>query len=161
MNTTTYDLSAQTPKAARVIFWGGLIAGILDITGACVVSWFRSRVPPVRIFQSVAAGIYGSASSSMGAKTAVLGLALHFLIATTWTAIYYATSRKIRFLVNQPIIAGVLYGVVVHLFMNFVVIPLSAIGRRPVTLKGQMIGMTIIILCVGLPIAFIVRKFSK
>jgi hypothetical protein len=55
----------------------------------------------------------------------------------------------------------VLYGVVVYLFMNFVVLPLSAVTRRPVPLSGRIIGMLIIIFCVGLPIAIVVRRFSK
>ena len=158
---TATNLSPQDSRAARVIFWAGLIAGTLDLTGACVVSWLRARVTPVRVFQSVASGLYGPASFSGGAKTAALGIVLHFIIATTWAVVYYLLSRKLRFLIDQTIIAGVLYGVVVYLFMNFVVIPLSAVPKRPVPLSGRVIGMLIIIFCIGLPIAFIVRKFSS
>jgi len=161
MSTTAVPISAQSPKAARVIFWGGLIAGILDLTGACAVAWIRAGVTPVRVFHSIASGIYGSAAFTGGAKIAALGVVLHFIIATTWAAAYYVASRRITFLINQPIIAGILYGVVVYLFMNFVVLPLSAVTRRPVPLSGRIIGMLIIIFCVGLPIAFIVRRFSK
>jgi hypothetical protein len=161
MSTATYELSGQRSNAGKTIFWGGLIAGTLDITGACVVSWFRSGVVPIRVFQSVASGLYGPASSQLGWKTAIIGLALHYLIATTWTTIYYLASRKISFLINQPIISGVFYGVFVHYFMTQVVVPLSAIGRRPFNLKGSLIGMTVIIFCIGLPIALIVRKLSR
>lgn len=144
-----------------MVFWAGLIAGTLDLTGACVVSWLRARVPPVRVFQSVASGVFGSASFSGGAKTAVLGVVFHFIIATTAAAVYYLASRRLAFLINQTIIAGILYGVLVYIFMNFVVLPLSAVARRPVPLSGRIIGMLIIILCVGLPIAIIVRRLSK
>jgi hypothetical protein len=161
MSATTYELSSQRSNAGKIIFWGGLVAGTMDITGACVVSWFRAGVPPVRIFQSVAAGLYGPASSQLGWKTAIIGLLLHYFIATTWVVVYYLASRKISFLINQPIISGVLYGIFVHFFMTQVVIPLSAIVRRPFNLKGSLIGMTVIIFCIGLPIALIVRKFSK
>jgi hypothetical protein len=78
MSTTTYELSSSRSSAGRTILWGGLIAGILDITGACVVSWIRRGVPPVRVFQSVASGVYGAASSTLGAKTAILGLVFTF-----------------------------------------------------------------------------------
>ena len=163
MNTTAYELSAQSPKAARVIFWGGLIAGALDITGACVVAWLRAGVAPKSVFQSVAAGLYGPSSSQLGWKTAAVGLALHFFIATVWTAVYYAASRVLTFLVTQPLVSGVLYGVIVYSFMNFIVIPLSAIQRRPTPppMSARLIGLSIIILCIGIPIAFIVRKFSR
>jgi len=161
MDTTAIQPSAHTQAATRVIFWAGLIAGTLDLTGACVVSWLRTGTAPVRIFQSVASGLYGQASFTGGAKTAVLGVVLHFIIATTWAAVYYLASRRLSFLIDHTIIAGVAYGVFVWLFMNFVVLPLSAVTIRPVPLSSRIISMLIIIFCIGLPIAFIVRRLSK
>ena len=161
MSTTAIAHPANDSNALKVIALAGLIAGTLDITGACLVSWLRAGVTPVRVFQSVASGVYGAASFTGGSKTAAIGLVLHFIIATIWAIVYYLASRKLRFLISQPVIAGLLYGVVVYLFMNFVVIPLSAVPQRPVPLSGRLIGLSIIILCIGLPIAFIVRRFSK
>ena len=161
MDTAAIQPSGQGLRSARVIFWAGLIAGTLDLTGACVVSWLRAGVTPVRIFQSVASGLYGPASFTGGAKTAVLGVVLHFIIATTWAAVYYLASRRLSFLIDHTMIAGVIYGVFVWLFMNFVVLPLSAVTKRPIPLSSRIIGMLIIIFCIGLPIAFIVRRFSK
>ena len=145
-------------SAARVIVWAGLIAGTLDLAGACLVAWWRSGVAPVRIFQSIASGLFGPAAFTGGAKTAGLGIVLHFIIATTAAAVYYLASLKLRFLIERTIIAGVLYGVAVYLFMNFVVLPLSAVAKRPVPISGRIIGLLIIILCVGLPIAIVVRR---
>ena len=161
MDTAAIQPSGQGLRSARVIFWAGLIAGTLDLTGACVVSWLRAGVTPVRIFQSVASGLYGPASFTGGAKTAVLGVVLHFIIATTWAAVYYLASRRLSFLIDHTMIDGVIYGVFVWLFMNFVVLPLSAVTKRPIPLSSRIIGMLIIIFCIGLPIAFIVRRFSK
>ena len=146
----------------KAIFWGGLIAGALDITGACVVSWLRASVLPVRVLQSVASGLLGPAAYTGGTKTAVLGLALHFLIATIWTIVFYLASRKLRFLLQQPVVWGLVYGVVVYAFMNFVVLPMSQFPQRtPPTLTGRLIGLLIIMFCIGLPIALIVRRFSQ
>jgi uncharacterized membrane protein YagU involved in acid resistance len=150
-------------KASKAILWGGLIAGALDLTGACVVSYLRAGVKPERVMQSVASGLLGAAAYSGAAKTAVLGVVLHFLIATIWTVVFYVASRKLRFLLEQPILWGLVYGVIVWVFMNFVVLPLSAFppSRTPPTLTGRLIGLLIIMFCIGLPIAFIVRRFSK
>lgn len=151
------------PSASKAIFWGGLIAGVLDLAGACVASWLRAGVRPVRVMQSISSGLLGSAAYSGGAKTATLGVVLHFFIATVWTVVFYAASRKLRFLLDQPILWGLVYGVIVWTFMNFVVLPLSAFppSRTPPNLTGRMIGLLIIMFCVGLPIAIIVRRFSK
>ena len=143
------------------IFWGGLIAGTLDICAAFLTAWLRAGVRPVRLLQFVASGLIGAAAFNGGAKTAILGLALHFLIATVATVVFYFASRKLRFLIQHPIHFGLLYGIAVYLFMNFVVLPLSSIAQRPMTLSGFIIGILTIMFCVGLPIALIVRRFAR
>jgi hypothetical protein len=150
-------------SASKAIFWGGLIAGALDLAGACVVSWVRAGLGPVRVMQSISSGLIGSAAYSGGAKTAALGVVLHFLLATAWTAVFYAASRKLRFLLEQPVLWGLVYGVFVYAFMNFVVLPLSAFppSRFAPTLTGRLIQLLLIMFCIGLPIAIIVRRFSK
>jgi hypothetical protein len=148
--------------SVRTILAGGLIAGILDLSAAFVSSWLRAGVGPVRVMQSIASGLLGAASFTGGARTAVLGVALHFLIATVATAVFYFASRTLRSLVEHVIIVGLLYGAAVYLFMNFVVLPLSAVPQRGTPpLSGRIIGLLIIMFCVGLPIAAIVRRFER
>lgn len=147
---------------SKPILCGGLIAGTLDLTAACIAAWLRSGVTPVRVFQSVASGLLGADAYSGGAKTAALGVALHFFIATVATAVFYFASRKWLFLIERPINFGLLYGVAVYLFMNFVVLPLSAFPQRGTpTLSGRIIGLLIVMFFVGLPIALVVRSFSR
>lgn len=150
----------ERSPAVRAIFWGGLIAGILDITYAFVQSGLHG-VGPILVLQSVASGLLGRPSYEGGLATAALGLALHFLIATVWTAVYYAASRKLTFMVSQWVACGLLYGVVVYLFMNFVVLPLSRIAFTPrygpTKLTIDIIGH---MLLVGLPMAFATRRFG-
>lgn len=150
-------------NAVKTILIGGLIAGTLDMTAACVQAWLRSGTTPVRVAQFIASGAIGAtAAFGGGALTAALGLAFHYLIATTATAVFYLASRRLRFLIEWPIVMGLLYGVVVYLFMNFVVLPLSAIVQRTSPpLSARIVAMLIIMFCIGLPIALIVRRFSK
>ena len=143
------------------IFWGGLIAGTLDICAACLIAWLRAGVGPIRVLQSVASGLLGPAAFDGGVNTALLGLALHFLIATIWTVIFYLASRKFLFLIERPIQFGLIYGIAVYLLMNFVVLPLSRVTPRPATITGRTIGLLTIMLCIGLPISLIVRRFSR
>ena len=143
------------------IFWGGLIAGTLDICAAFLYAWLRSGVSPIRVLHAVASGLLGATAFQGGGKTAVLGLALHFLIATVATALFYLASRWLLFLIERPVPFGLLYGALVYAFMNFVVLPLSNVAQRPATVSGRVINMLIIMFCVGLPIALIVRRFSR
>jgi len=113
-------------------------------------------VSPVRILQSVASGLLGAAAYEGGAGTAALGAVLHFFIATVAAAVYYTASRKIPFLARSPVPSGLLYGIAVYLFMNLVVLPLSAVPKRPFVPSLAMI--VIHMLCVGLPIAVVLRQ---
>ncbi|MDT4966804.1 MAG: hypothetical protein QOJ64_1541 [Acidobacteriota bacterium] len=161
MNATALSSSANTTRAYKAILWAGLIAGTLDITGAIVISAFRGTMP-IKVLQSVASGLLGAASYEGGLTTALLGLGLHFVIATGAATVFCFASTIFRFLVRQPIISGVIYGIAVYLFMNFVVLPLSPFPQgAPVPISRRIIGLLVIIFCVGLPISLIVRQFSK
>ena len=157
--------SSRPSRAFFAILIGGLIAGTLDITYACVFSYFRSGRKPITILQSVASGALGRSAYEGGAKTAALGLGFHFLIALIAATVYYLASRVLRFMVSQTVICGILYGVLVYLFMNCVVLRLSAIHSTtwpwsypwPVLVGGLLIHM----FGIGLPIALVTRRYSK
>ena len=153
--------SSSEPKAYRVILVGGLIAGVLDITSAFVNSALHYGRGPIGILQGIASGLLGPDSLNGGIATAALGLAIHFLIATVACAVFYASSRKIKFLVRQAVISGVLYGVVVYLFMYHVVLALAFSRRAPRALEQVVTAVIIHMVCVGLPISLTVRRYSK
>jgi hypothetical protein len=85
---------------------------------------------------------------------------LHFIIAFGAATVYYAASRKLRFLRERPVIAGLLYGAGVYVFMNYVVLPLSAFPKRARPPSGIALvnGILAVVLLVGLPIALISRS---
>lgn len=118
-------------------------------------------VSPVRILQSVASGLLGSAAFTGGAPVAVLGACLHFFIAVVAAAVFYWVSRRLTVLVRQPVVSGASYGVAVYLFMHHVVLPLSAVAKRPFAPGTAAIMVVIHIVCVGLPIAFTIRRHSE
>lgn len=161
MTTISTAVSLERPKAYRAILRGGLIAGALDLAAAFVNSGLRG-VSAMRVLQAIASGLLGADSFQGGFTTAALGAVLHFFIATAATAVYYAASRKLKFLIQQAAACGVAYGVVVYLFMNFFVLPLSAVPFKiSYTLAVLATGLAIHTLFVGLPIALTVRWHSK
>jgi hypothetical protein len=148
------------PRTLEAIFRGGLLSGALDITAAFLVyGYFGAK--PIPLLQGIAAGALGPRSFNGGIATAALGLFFQFLIAFIWTTIYVLASRSISFLIASPPLAGMLYGTFVYFFMNRVVVPLSAARKYPFTIRGMLIGVTIHIFCVGLPIALVTRHFAR
>jgi len=146
------------PLAA--IFWGGLLAGVLDITQA-FIGFGLLGARPFRILQHIAGGVFGARSMQMGWTSAVLGLIFHFTIAFTAAAVYYFASRVLRVLVDHAVFCGLLYGEVVFLFMYFVVLPLSALGPAHFNSATYITGPIGHTFLVGLPIALSVRRFTR
>jgi hypothetical protein len=150
----------EKPKLYKAILWGGLLAGILDITAACVNSAISNGRSPLFVLQTVASGWLGAASYQSGLASAALGLLTHFFIAFSATTVFFLASRKLNFLVRQPWVSGVLYGIAVYLFMYMVVIPITFSRPFNAPLKAIITAVLIHIFCVGLPIALMVRRFS-
>ncbi|MEX2125380.1 MAG: hypothetical protein WD795_15915 [Woeseia sp.] len=154
----TETLATPTPMRNRTVLYGGLLAGAMDLVAAIAINAMRG-IEPVRIMQSIASGLLGNGAYAHGAATAGLGVLLHFLMMFVICAIYYAASRRLAVLTERPIVMGILYGVAVYLFMNFVVLPLSAFPHPlAYTPAAVAIGMSVMVLCVGLPISLIVKR---
>jgi hypothetical protein len=135
------------------------MAGACDISYACLFYGFRNGLTPVRVLQSVASGLLGPASFQGGLATAGLGLLLHFFIAISAAAIFFALSRRLTFLVRHAIVSGIAYGAAIYAFMNFVVLPLSAVPFRPSFPPVVLItGLLVHMFGIGLPIALFARK---
>lgn len=129
----------------------------MDITAALTV-YGSLGIKPMRLLQGIASGLLGRAAYTGGAGTAALGLFCHFVIAFGAAAVYYLASRKLRVLTDQAVICGALYGIAVYFFMQNIVLPISRIGLRPFVFKMMVIGVVIHVICIGLPIALVVRR---
>ena len=135
-----------------------LIAGTLDISDTLIFYGLRG-VSPVRILQGIAVGILGRVSFTQGMRSALLGLLLHFFIATIWATIYIFASRRLP-LSRHPFLSGSLYGLVVYIVMNYVVVPLSKIGPRPTPPPVPLINaVAALVFFIGIPIALIARRY--
>lgn len=146
------------PHAAPLILGIGLIAGTLDITDALIFSHFRGATPVI-VFQYIASGLIGTKSFQLGWTSVALGVAIHYFIALTWTAVFYFASRKFPILLRHPVLSGLLYGVAVYLFMNLVALPLSRVRLAPhVSLVSRVNGLLALMFCIGLTIALLVRR---
>jgi uncharacterized membrane protein YagU involved in acid resistance len=134
---------------------GGLIAGALDLTQACIL--FGANIP-----LAIAAGLLGPRALHGGTATYVLGVLLHFFIAFSAAAIYYTASRRLRFLTEHALVCGLFFGAAVELVMRLIVLPLSALhARGPYEYRDLVQGLLVHMVVVGLPISFSVRRFAK
>jgi hypothetical protein len=146
-------------RALPTIASAGLIAGILDIISAFVITGIKGT-GFIRMLQGIASGLLGQRSFEGGMATAGLGLAIHFLIAFTAAAVFYAASRKLSSLTQHVAVSGLLYGIAVYIFMYWMVVPLAFPNARH-SMSRDVTAVMIYIVLIGLPIALVVRRFSN
>jgi hypothetical protein len=149
----------MTPRRALAL--GTLVVGTLDILDALIFFGLRGA-KPIRIFQSIAAGLLGrDAAREGGLATALLGGVLHFFIAFVIVALYFLASRRAPVLIRRPVALGISYGIVVYFVMNYVVIPLSAAGQGAFSMPVFLNGILIHAFGVGLPAALFARAAEQ
>lgn len=142
-------------SALMAIAVGGLVAGALDLLQASIL--FGWDIP-----LTIAAGLLGPSAAHGGVGTFLLGVLLHFFIATSAATVYYLASRRLGFMTEYPLVCGLFFGAAVEEVMNLVVLPLSALhARGPYELHDLIQGLLVHMVVVGLPISFSVRRFSR
>jgi hypothetical protein len=155
MNEDSVFGSLGKRNALLAIAVGGLVAGALDLLQACIL--FGWDIP-----LSIAGGLLGPQAFHGGVGTYALGVLLHFFIAFSAAAIYYAASRRLTFLREYPLVCGLFFGAAVEDVMRFIVLPLSALhAKGPYDLRDLIQGLLIHMVVIGLPIAFSVRRFAR
>lgn len=153
-------MNSRSARAAGWVVLGGAVGATFDIVYAIGFTSWRG-IPPERLLQTVASGLLGKAAYDGGWPTAWLGLGLHYAIVIVAAALFYAVARRWAWLREEPITAGLAYGVAIYGFMNFVVLPLSA---YPYPLRFPLLATATGLLAhmaVGLSIALITRRAHR
>jgi hypothetical protein len=146
-------------KAFQAVVVGWLVVGVLDITSAFVIATIKGT-GSIRMLQGIASGLLGRRAMDGGLATAGLGLAIHFFIAFVVVLVFFVASRKINFLTEHPLVAGLFYGIAVYLVMYWIVVPLAfPIARHSVS--RDVTAIIIHMVLIGLPTALVISRFSK
>ena len=93
-----------------------------------------------------------------GLVTAALGAAFHFGIEWMAAAVFVLASQRLQVLKAHAVPAGLLYGAAVYFFMNYLVLPLSAVAPARFQLGLFLNGVIGHALFVGLPISLFARR---
>jgi hypothetical protein len=148
----------QTRIVSSILVGGGM-AAVLDGLDAVIAFRLVLGLDPKTIYQFVASGMLGPSAYAGGTATALVGVAVHCLIAFSAAALFSIASVRIPRLLERPLFHGALYGVAVYAFMNHVVTPLSLIPPSPFSLALFLNGVIGHALFVGLPITLAARYY--
>jgi len=145
----------------RAVVYGGALVGLFDFAYATISAWSLGR-PWYRPWQGVASALLGRDAFTAGAPATALGLACHFVVAFCIVAAYVLASRRLALLVRRAVPLGMVYGAFVFLVMNWVVIPLTRIGRVPAfTPSSLATALLVHVFLVGLPAALFARRAGR
>ena len=137
-----------------------LVAGTLDFTAAVTQTIIMGR-DPLKMLQYISSGLFGKDAFAGGITYSILGIILHYFIAFIWTVLFFMVYPKIEWLSKNWVVTGILYGSFVWLIMNKIVVPLSRIPGGSFNLKNALIGLTIIIVAIGLPLSLMANRYYK
>ena len=140
----------------------GLIAGALDIAAASIKFYIDRGKDPLPILRYIASGVFGAEASKGGYTMAAWGLLFHFIIAISFAFFFFFLAKQIPSLVKYPIVTGFFYGIFAWCVMRFIIIPyLSRIKQPPFSWKDASINAAILVICVGIPLALLARRYVK
>jgi len=159
VSSITAPSSVRAPSPLGTILIAGSIAAALDLLFAFVFYGIRNGIAPERILQTIGSGLFGKDSFAMGWESAAVGLVCHFAILIVAAALYFYAAGRMRWMNRQALICGLAFGVAVYVVMNFVVVPLSAAPKFQRSLVPAIGEMCSHLFFVGLPIAFLVRRY--
>jgi hypothetical protein len=139
----------------------GIVAGLIG--GVLIESFLAiaNHANVIQIWQFVASGVVGGVAFT-SSNYAVLGFAMHFAISIVWATIYtWAALGPLPTLARHPVVSGLLYGAVVMIGMDVLLI-VKHVGPGglpdPGSLFISLIAHTVFF---GLPVALFVGKTAR
>ena len=151
-------MEKRSNNFGAAIIMAGLVAGTLDLSCATIQTIMMGG-SPLKMLQYISSGLLGPAAFAGGMKYSILGVVIHYCIAFSWTILFFLLYPSIKGLASHRLITGIVYGVIVWVIMNRVVVPLSKIPDRPFNLKNSLIGLGIIIIAIGIPLSYMAARY--
>ena len=156
MNHVDQSPRQRSPLVSGIVL-AGLCSGLIDLVYASVQTALTGG-SVLRPWQGVASGLLGPAARDGGLGIALLGVGLHFMFTFGAAAVLALIVWRLPWFTRRPLITGVLFGFGFLLVMNYVILPLSAIGRPIYVGQGFLTAIVGHIIMIGLPTAWFVTR---
>lgn len=139
----------------------GVLVGTLDILAALVDYYVATHKNPIVIFKFIASGLLGQVAFAGGTGIILLGILLHYCIAIFFTGLFFILYSKLPIMAANRLVSGLLYGIIIGLVMNFIVVPLSFTPKMPYTVFKVLKAILILVGMIGLPLSFLIKRFMN
>jgi hypothetical protein len=148
---------AMNKVSFNTVLFATLVAGTLDILSAFVFAGMGG-ITPGQVLRYVASGPFGDTMRSGGLGAATAGLLVHYGLMLVMVMVFAKAFERVHLLRNHWYAWGAAYGIAIYLVMYWVVVP-TRFGTVPKT-DLWSVGNALFshIVCVGLPMAFILTR---
>jgi hypothetical protein len=120
--------------AAKTIALAALGAGSLDFLYATANAVMKGR-SAIKLWQFVASGFFGQSAYAMGLAGAAWGVFFHYLIMTIFSVAVFFLCRQFSPIAKHRVVSGLLFGLLMWVVMNLVVVPLSKADAGPIKIQ--------------------------
>jgi hypothetical protein len=145
----------------QAILKAGLLVGCLDITSALVYFAIRTGRDPLIVLKYISSAVLGKRAFTGGVAVILLGLLFHFIIAFTFTLLFFILYPKLAGFTKNKLLTAILYGLFMWTVMNLLVVPMTLILRAQFNWTAAIINMLILIVAIGLPLSWLANRFYK
>jgi hypothetical protein len=151
----------DTRPLLTTIGWVGLLAGSFDILAACLNAYIARGTSPVIVLKYIASGAFGKAAFVDGWQMPLLGLLFHFIIAYSFTTLFFLLYPHLKIMSKSIVITAIAYGIFIFVVMTFGVLPLTKVPKITFQLEKVIISVLILIVAIGLPLSIFARRFFQ
>ena len=150
-------------NALRTLVRAWLVIAVVDGIFATTLPVVAYGAPLGRVWQGVASTLLGPSAMQGGARTMLVGLAMHACVAFAWTAVFLAlalASAALRRIIATPsgvVVVSLVYGPAIWLVMSFLVIP-ALTGRAPTINDRWWVQLVAHVPFVALPIVAMIGR---
>jgi hypothetical protein len=146
-------------RILKTIFVAGLVgAFLIDAYLVVTLTWVLHTATARNLFLWDASNLLGAAAFHRGLGTELLGCFLHLIVSMLWAAFFVLVLARIPMVARHPIVWGIVLGIGVKFFMQYVIVPL---GHAPgphynwVSLTNNLVAHTFFF---GVPMLLIARR---
>jgi uncharacterized membrane protein YagU involved in acid resistance len=138
----------------------GFLVGLIDISSAVIqVKIMFPERNPLGVLRYIASAVFGKEKANAEDSMLFFGALFHFIIAYCFTIAFFLIYPHIRLLSKSRLLTGIVYGLVIWVVMNLLVVPQTKIGHRPFVLKNAAIAAGILIIAIGIPLSYFAYRF--
>lgn len=138
----------------------GLIVGTLDILAAMLHYFTITGKSGLGVLNFIASGVFGKVAFTGGNSMMLFGLLFHYSIALAFTFFFFWIAVNVPAVLKYKLLAGASYAIFIWLVMQLIVVPLSNTPNVPFDVATALIGLAILVFCIGIPLSFFAAKLK-